>query len=119
MQPSFFAPRLSIHGLILFLLVAATTSSADAHLPRQHATRAKEMPPQLFIHARLWVRARLDGSDPVVLYEVPRAQGPQDMIQFVVVPEPATAVLLISLLGIRGRSHRRMFIELSFYGADR
>lgn len=47
-----------------------------------------------------WVRAELDGSNPVVLYEVPRADGPLDMIQFVVVPEPGWACWLAPLLFI-------------------
>jgi hypothetical protein len=50
-----------------------------------------------------WVRSDLDGLNRQVLHEVPRAQGigPQDMIQFVlVVPEPASLLLTVPMLGL-------------------
>lgn len=59
-----------------------------------------------------WVRSELDGTSTTVLYEVPRLDGPLDMIQFVVVvPEPASGVLVvIGAIGLcRTRSSRRCY----------
>jgi hypothetical protein len=42
-----------------------------------------------------WVQSDLDGANRTVLYEVERALGPHDMIQFVVVPEPSAIILML------------------------
>ena len=59
-----------------------------------------------------WVRSELDGTDPVVLYEVPRSQGPLDMVQFVVVPvsvpEPTSFPLLGFAMFSMSRRRRRL-----------
>jgi hypothetical protein len=54
-----------------------------------------------------WVRTTLDGANSDVLWQVPRLEGPHDMIQFaVVVPEPGGAVIAI-LLGTTMVSRRK------------
>jgi len=45
-----------------------------------------------------WIRASLDGTNREVIYEVPRLEGPLDAIQFIVVPELNSTMLISSFM---------------------